>query len=286
MARGTSDPPVVARVVRSGARRAALAIPPIRRLVGDRDRARTQLRAAKAELSQLRAAKAELTRLGPLVAFDRDDLQYVFVVTYGRSGSTLVQGLLNAIDGYQIRGENYGATIRLYRTWARLEEARGNFHTVAHTPEHPWYGVDGFDRELARARTRQLVLASILRPGPAVRVTGFKEIRWWPSDFEAYLRWMRATFPGARFIINTRDPGSVLASEWWADKEPAKARRQLEDYERKLDTLARMFPDDTFRLHYDDYMADPGVLEGLYRWLGEPWNSERVGEVMARKHSY
>ena len=31
---------------------------------------------------------------------------YVFVMTYGRSGSTLLMGLLNTIPGYLIRGEN------------------------------------------------------------------------------------------------------------------------------------------------------------------------------------
>ena len=31
----------------------------------------------------------------------------VNIVTYGRSGSTLLMGLLNAIDGYRIRGENF-----------------------------------------------------------------------------------------------------------------------------------------------------------------------------------
>ena len=45
---------------------------------------------------------------------DRDDLGYVFVMTYGRSGSTLVQGLLNAIPGYLIRGENAAALNHLH----------------------------------------------------------------------------------------------------------------------------------------------------------------------------
>lgn len=31
---------------------------------------------------------------------------HVFIVTYGRSGSTLTQSLLNTLPGYQIRGEN------------------------------------------------------------------------------------------------------------------------------------------------------------------------------------
>src|SRR5688572_1085508 len=48
-----------------------------------------------------------------LPAGDRSDdthqLGHLFIVTYGRSGSTLLQGVLNSIPGYLIRGENDGA---------------------------------------------------------------------------------------------------------------------------------------------------------------------------------
>ena len=34
------------------------------------------------------------------------ELDYVFVMTYGRSGSTLLMGILNSIPGWLLRGEN------------------------------------------------------------------------------------------------------------------------------------------------------------------------------------
>ena len=48
------------------------------------------------------------------------DLGYIFIVTYGRSGSTLLQGILNSIPGYLVRGENRQALRHLYA-----------FHTAA-----------------------------------------------------------------------------------------------------------------------------------------------------------
>ena len=36
------------------------------------------------------------------------DLRYLTVVTYGRTGSTVVQAALNALPGVVVRGENVG----------------------------------------------------------------------------------------------------------------------------------------------------------------------------------
>ena len=33
-------------------------------------------------------------------------MDHVFVMTYGRSGSTLLMGILNSIPGWLLRGEN------------------------------------------------------------------------------------------------------------------------------------------------------------------------------------
>ena len=41
-----------------------------------------------------------LSRRNPTLKFD-----YIFIISYGRSGSTLLQGVLNSIDGVLIRGE-------------------------------------------------------------------------------------------------------------------------------------------------------------------------------------
>ena len=55
----------------------------------------------------------------PKFAFDA-----VFVITYGRSGSTLMQGILNSIDGFHIKGENNGFVFKLFESYQLLVNAK------------------------------------------------------------------------------------------------------------------------------------------------------------------
>jgi hypothetical protein len=212
------------------------------------------------------------------------DLGYVFVVTYGRSGSTLVMGLLNSLPGYLIRGENRDAVHHLYdfhKTMVR-EKHRGASERFR-SPTHPFFGVGDFPRGRSRHLIRRLVLETVLRPEPDTRVTGFKEIRWYHQDLEDYVRWLQWVFPGARFLVNTRNHDDVIQSKWWS-KDP-DARTKLEGIESRILALAESLGDAAYRVHYDEYVEDPTVLRGMYEWLGEKYDERRVRETLAVQHS-
>lgn len=213
------------------------------------------------------------------------DLGYLFVVTYGRSGSTLLNGLLNAIPGYLLRGENGDALRHLHAFHTGLVSHKQE-HAGARTPIRPWFGIGGFDPARSHAAVRHLVLETVLRPTPETRVTGFKEIRWARPDLAAYVAWLRDVFPGARFVVNTRDHAAVLASKWWADADPDRAARGLAEIEGRMLALVDELGDAAYHVHYDEYVADPRSLRGLYAWLGEEYDEALVREVMAKRHSY
>ena len=46
--------------------------------------------------------------------------RHILIITYGRSGSTLLQGVLNGIEGVVLRGENDNAFFDLYKTYKKL----------------------------------------------------------------------------------------------------------------------------------------------------------------------
>ena len=90
-------------------------------------------------------------------------------------------------------------------------------------------------------------------------------------------------FPGARFVVNTRRLEDVAASNYWTHKDDPLA--QVAAIEEKILGTVAGLGDAAYRVHYDDYVADPGVLRGLFDWLGEDFDEQRIREVMATPHS-
>ncbi len=241
--------------------------------------------ASETEASDLHSEVERLRAKVRQLRDGRDDLSYVFVMTYGRSGSTLLMGLLNTLPGYLIRGENDDALRFLH-----------DFHTTCVARSQHWpvdrvrrrtdafYGIGDFPPALSLADIRKLALDTLLRPKPETRVTGFKEIRWWRhDDLPAYVAWLREVFPGARFLVNTRNHADVLQSKWWA--KGGDNSEHLADIERRLLEAAAGLGDAAYRVHFDDYVADPGVLAPMFAWLGEEYDEASVRATMERKHS-
>lgn len=242
------------------------------------------------ESRRLRAGLAQVTRerdaaLTAAQSQATDRLEFLFIVTYGRSGSTLLMGLLNALDGFCLRGENNGVLYDLFQFQSKAVEARATQTQEEQlTSTSPWYGIDEYPAELAAARIRQLVIDTLLRPEPGTRVTGFKEVRWWLPKLVEYLDFVEEVFPGARFVLNTRNLDDVAQSSWHRTKPDARIK--LEEADAGLRQIVGNRGDRAYHVHYDDYVSDPSVLRGLYEWLGAEYDPERVAEVLSVEHSF
>lgn len=282
---------------------AAVALPPVRRLVEQRDRLVRQREGLVRERDELRVwgdgYRAERDALLRLTAIrsaapapaelpdqgTESGLDFLFVLTYGRSGSTLLQNLLSTATGVLVRGENQGVLYKLYEYHSRALYHRDRLaDNDPLPPTHPWWGIDGYPEQHALAMMRQLVLSTLIRPLPDSRIVGFKEIDWPSGALPEYVDFLRAVFPGARFVINTRRLEDVARSKWWALRPDAG--EHLAGLEKELLDVADSLGDLAFRIHYDDYCADHDSLRPLFAWLGTPYDGELVGSVMTLRHSY
>lgn len=214
-----------------------------------------------------------------------NDYRYVFVVTYGRSGSTLLMSLLNAIPGYRICGENYNALYRLYQADAAIRQARERFSGTGDlTPQSSWYGMPRVRPHRFRAGLVDTFVSHVLRPEPGDRVLGFKEIRYTPGhipDLAAYLRFLHECFPTCKIVFNHRDPAAVAKSAWWARHADA------EETIRAADQRLLSFPADDRHFHFwydriDDSLAH---IAELFRFLGEEFDERSVRAVLGKPHS-
>lgn len=215
--------------------------------------------------------------------------RFVFVVTYGRSGSTLVQNLLNALPGYCIRGENADALGPLSRAWANLafSENIGSHRRkrLPTAPSEPWFGAEQIDAQDVGQHLARIFVDKVLNPPEGTRVAGFKEIRW-PGDdrhFRDAMAFLLRFFPGSLLVFNTRDARDVAKSGWWAEMEPEAVHSRIARWDALFDACQQAHPDRCVRLHYDTYVRDHGAFGPLFDALGEPFDPERVAGVMTRK---
>ena len=68
--------------------------------------------------------------------------KFIFVITYGRSGSTILMKVLNTIERAEIKGENSNTLFPLYRSWKCAKNAKKHQNEKSHLLDHPWYGVN------------------------------------------------------------------------------------------------------------------------------------------------
>lgn len=215
------------------------------------------------------------------------DYSYIFIVTYGRSGSTLLQSLLNSLDGVQIRGENDNALLHLFRAIESVKRARTFGGDRQRTePDEPWYG----SAEMRPVGFRNTLLNSfvrnVLRPDEGKTVLGFKEIRYspavlWEAHFVSYMNFLLTTFPDAKIIFNTRNVEDVARSSWNAEQDPefvkAQTRACDERFARYDATSER-----TMLMHYDDYVADRSKIAGMFEFLGHSYDADTVETVFSK----
>lgn len=216
----------------------------------------------------------------------------VFVVTYGRSGSTLLQNMVNALPGYVLRGENNNLLRALVRPWheqrlfypeqlARMKIAG----PLPSGPHQPWYGYEGIDVDALGRDLAESFLRQVLRPEPDTRVIGFKEIRWHedPEMFLPMLEFLIRYLPGARFVFNTRDHAEVCRSGWWKTMERAEVIAQLEQAEALYESAMARFPERCLKMHYNTYVEGPEAWRALFAFLEAPFDPDLVEAVLERK---
>jgi hypothetical protein len=213
--------------------------------------------------------------------------RHIFLITYGRSGSTLLNGILNSIPGVCMRGENYDALAHLGRAVEAVTKTRENA-TDPDIPALAFYGstlVDpkGFRRKLAAA-----FVDHVLRPPSDAVAIGFKEIRcvvtrMSEAEYNQYIEFLFESFERCCILFNSRKRIDVARSEWWR-KDPL-AVEHIGQCEERFRRTMRLHPDSTFWVEYDRYIRDPDVLRGLYAFLGAEFDRAAIEQVLQVRHS-
>lgn len=232
---------------------------------------------------QLQVETSKIERSGTPYHFET-----LLVVTYGRSGSTLMMGILNSIPGALIRGENNDFCFGLYKAYAALADAHRQ-HKNEFATTKPFFGANDLDPEKFLADARDLVRRQLVPAGQQPIVWGFKEIRWLvnknPTDGKAYLDFMERLLPRPGFIFLTRDLGQVANSAWWRKKSKDQVVAELSRFEKICNDWAKK-RSNVFHIDYSDICDITPRLRSLFEWIGAPWDEEAIRKVLTTEHSY
>jgi len=219
--------------------------------------------------------------------------QSLLIVTYGRTGSTLLQGLLNSIQGVVIRGENFNICIGLYHSYLSIKRVIQEQGKLGQGPTKPFFGSHFFDEDRFLSDARTLLHNQLF---PAVKETvqcwGFKEIRYTDDALmsagnvrlQDYLDFLSKLMPSPAFVFLTRNHHDVVNSAFWAMIDRDKAIAQMQMFEAGARGWATG-REDCYWIDYEDMVNQSDKLHGLYRFLGAAYDESTVEQVLGVEHS-
>ena len=211
----------------------------------------------------------------------------IFIVTYGRTGSTLLQALLNTAPGTDIEGENYGFLYFLFSARRALRASRA--HVAAEGPDtvsHPFYGATRGYRLDSEREIVELARRFLRHGSPAATVCGFKDVRYDLPDLEDYLDFLKTIGARPHFVLLIRNHDDVLASGFMRKADAAEARSRLAATEQAFAGFAARNPDCTTTADYSDIAAAGPALQRLFERLGLAYDESKIAATLAREHSY
>ena len=212
----------------------------------------------------------------------------VIIITYGRTGSTLLVGLLNTADRTLIRGENGNFFYNLYKAYSALAQSK---RRGGAKPNHPFYGIDKADLTGFIAMCRQAVYKVLAVPRPWLSgptTIGFKEVRYLQMgerDLLEYIDFMDMIFPDPVYVFLTRDHEKVASSGFYKSKKnKRKLAEKLAACDRKFENIASRRTN-TFSIDYKDLKADSEPLRELFAFAGLAYHPDRIEKILKTDHS-
>ncbi|MEO0999497.1 MAG: sulfotransferase [Pseudomonadota bacterium] len=219
--------------------------------------------------------------------------RHVFIVTYGRTGSTLLMNVLNGIEGYHIKGENADTAYHLSRAHASAAEmarrlAKGSGRDQ---PASPLYatrpvGYEALRDEIGAAIDRIVYATAEGEGPPRYRVFGFKDVSAEIRELEAYLDFLAARYEDAAFIFLTRAHEELATSGFWRLFRRGQRANRLRKMEERWKRFAYANESRCFALDYADLRPGAAPLEALFAFLGEDPDRDAVAEIMKPRYSY
>jgi hypothetical protein len=230
--------------------------------------------------------RAWCRRLSARRARAADPFRYVFIVTYARSGSTLLQAVLGGLFGFWMMGENADALGGLFDSYRAAKHARDVQGTERRTARgDPWRGAHRIEPDRYAVALARAFVDEILQPPKTARVVGFKEVRYFDrlDELHAYLAFMQRVFAPSLVVFNKRSAEDVARSGWWREHDTTELIAEVLRFDRLAEEYAAAHADRALIVDYDAYCRDVNALQPLFAMLRRPLDPDGLRRVLAER---
>ncbi|CAM3107587.1 sulfotransferase [Paracoccus nototheniae] len=206
----------------------------------------------------------------------------IFIITYGRTGSTLLQSLVQTLPGCTMRGENHNVIEPIWSAAMRARLTRGSWGKEQQPENHPWYGADLMRPSIFGAGMIDALIDHVLQPPRDAKYFGFKEIRYnaLGDRFPNLLEFMRYHFKDPLFIFNTRNVSDVAQSAWWKNWKEEDVKALVHDMDKRFADYHAAHPDHSIMMSYESFSRDPLAMKPLFDKLDEPFDQAQIEAVL------
>lgn len=229
----------------------------------------------------------------------------IFILTTGRSGSTLFQKLLNTNPGLVIWGEHAGILNHLMIAhlsvqnvdWIPDDVAKGTWMLDPSRPVDPnrWTAWDGsFSKAGFHRSLRKFTDSLFCEHVPGQMRWGFKEIRYFDDRF---IDFMLSLYPKAQFIVLMRNPvRSCVSFATATSKEKPEPADVLESRAEKVAKnqvkpafaffrrILAQDRDEVCAIRFENLVDDPlhtlRYIESFLE-LDTPFENENISKIMS-----
>lgn len=233
-----------------------------------------------------RSVKKAIRNASPNMYIERkrNIQKYIFIITYGRSGSTLLQRVIGDLPGSHITGENSGIPFYLAKAYDAARVTEELYARYGHKKFGPWYGADKICSEIIGKKCAKLIYDHMLRPPRKTRILGFKEIRWLYNDVDinVSLDFLERFFSPAYFVFNIRDPKATSESGWWADMPSEETIDKLSRWREQLIAIADQ-RQNSILMDYDSFSIDSTEFKYLFEFIDEPYDKDYINKIVSER---
>jgi glycosyltransferase involved in cell wall biosynthesis len=185
--------------------------------------------------------------------------KYLFIITYGESGSEKLMRHLNSMTNVRIRGENQGILTKIHESRQLLTEAKRHRSDKASEKDHPWYGINEIDPDFYTADLCHAFVTDILQPEETTEIVGFKEIRFLYQSqkyLDGYVDFLFRFFPDCHILFYRNNLEKIISSGWMSREDPSSLLPHLQKLDQWMHECHKRYPDKTTLLFHGEWKDD------------------------------